>query len=36
MELRWTTTLDPAISPELRAIVTAVTAAAPTSDEPTA
>jgi len=27
MELRWTTTLDPAIVPELRAIVTTVTAA---------
>ena len=27
MELRWTTTLDPAIVPELRAMVTTVTAA---------
>ena len=35
MELRWTTTLDPAIVPELRAMVTTVTAAdaATTTDD---
>ena len=35
MELRWTTTLDPAFVPELRAMVTTVTAAdaATTTDD---